>query len=272
MNELTTTKSMGLTVSQDWGTMKEQAGMLVKSGFLPPALNTPEKVIAVALKGRELGIGMMEAISSINIIQGKPTLSAQLMLALATRTGELESFECPTTPAGATARCKRKGWPAAEAKFGPAEAKALQLDGKDNYKKQPSTMYQWRATSAVLRLTFPDALAGIYTPEELGADVEVHEDGSMEVKAAPTIPMPRAQSQAIPAETVPVAMGEEERTALRRRFHALADRVGLSDDEKKKFLKAKTGEDSTKTLTAEQFDALFEELEQMAEPPNAIDA
>ena len=178
-----------------WETMKEQASMLVKSGFLPPALNTPEKVIAVALKGKELGVPMMEAISSINIIQGKPSISPQLMLALARRTGELESFACPTNEQGATCTVKRRGQPEHTNHFGPKEALALGLSGKDNYKKQASVMYQWRAIAANLRVTFSDAVCGMYTPEEMGAEVNVNDDGSIEVKTErPTIQMPRAKS------------------------------------------------------------------------------
>lgn len=276
MTALTVKQDLGLTISQDWNTMKEQAGMLVKSGFLPPALNTAEKVIAVALKGRELGIGMMEAISQINIIQGKPTLSAQLMLALATRTGQLESFECPSTKDGAIARCKRKGWPMAEVRFGPSEARALGLDAKDNYKKQPETMYVWRATSAVLRKTFPDALSGLYTPEELGADVEVNEDGSLTVQAqvVPTIAMPKAK-EASPVEASASAQGEPARKGItdtqRRKFHAVADAADLSDDDKKKFLKAVAGVESTKDLTQDQYSRLMEELDRALTPPETPD-
>lgn len=40
----------------EWKMLKEQATMAVKSGFLPRAVDTPEKAIVIALKGRELGI------------------------------------------------------------------------------------------------------------------------------------------------------------------------------------------------------------------------
>ena len=42
------------------------------------------------------------------------------------------------------------------------------LTSKDNYRKQPGTMLQWRAITAVARLACPEALYGIvYTPDEL---------------------------------------------------------------------------------------------------------
>lgn len=167
-----------------WVALKEQAQMLVKSGFLPVAINTPEKAVAVALAGRELGIGTMESFRSINIIQGKPTISPQLMLALANRTGELEGQEIDSTDKRALVTITRKGRKPHVAEFGVKEATDLGLMGKDNYKKQAKTMFVWRALAANLRVTFPDVLLGLYTPEELGAEVRVSDTESMEVVEA----------------------------------------------------------------------------------------
>jgi len=44
---------------------------------------------------------------------------------------------------------------------------------KDNWKKQPSTMLQWRCVSKVCRFMFPECLMGVsLTPEELGAEID----------------------------------------------------------------------------------------------------
>jgi len=52
------------------------------------------------------------------------------------------------------------------------------LAGKDNWKKQPKVMLQWRCTSAGMRFFAPDAICGMgYTPEELGATV--NEEGEI---------------------------------------------------------------------------------------------
>src|SRR5690625_6289647 len=49
-----------------------------------------------------------------------------------------------------------------------AWAKQMGLASKDNYKKQPTTMLQWRAITAVARLACPEALFGVaYTPDEM---------------------------------------------------------------------------------------------------------
>lgn len=279
MTAMTLKQDTGLTVSQDWNTMKDQATMLVKSGFLPPAINTAEKVIAIALKGRELGVPMMEAISGIAVIQAKPAVSPQLMLALVRRTRELESFAVhapgkPGTPpdeTGAECHVKRKGQPEHVTVFGPKEAKALQLIDKDNYKKQAGTMYQWRAVAANLRITFTDVISGLYTPEEMGAEVEVKEDGGLELKDQPAVPMPKEKE---PVQEAVIAPEPPRRIsdAQRKKFFAMADEAGLSDDDKKKFVKAITGSESTKDLTQEQFQNLITALENALTPPESSNA
>src|SRR6187402_202596 len=67
----------------DWKAMREQAASLVASGFLPRAVNTPEKAMAIIQTGKELGLGPMQSLRSIHIIEGKPTMSADLIAGLA---------------------------------------------------------------------------------------------------------------------------------------------------------------------------------------------
>lgn len=271
--ERTEKPTMGIA---EWSTMKEQANMLIKTGFLPPSVKTPEQVIAIALTGRELGIGMMEAIRGINVIQGKPSVSPQLMLALAIRTGQMESYAMESTPAGAIVRVKRKGWPEHVAKFGPQEAAALQLSGKDNYKKQPGVMYQWRALAQALRFTFPDAVSGIYTFEEMGADVKVEDDGSISVKAEaarpapaqPAVAMPQekaVEAQVVPADPVPPAdqmISDAERAML---FKVARSAWGATAEENlRRYLKAKFSTEHTSKLTPEQFQDAVDDLKDAA--------
>jgi hypothetical protein len=265
----------------EWGTIKEQANMLIKTGFLPPSIKTPEQVIAIALTGRELGIGMMESIRGINVIQGKPSVSPQLMLALSRRTGELEKFAVhapgkpgvPPDHTGAECHVKRKGEPDHVTVFGPSEAKALGLAGKDNYSKQAPVMYQWRAVAANLRVTFPDAISGLYTPDELGADVTVDAEGEMHVKnppPAPAVAMPKEKAVdaqvMLPADeqlpTTGPTISDGERKLLFKL--ARASWGEQADDNLRKFLRAKFNSDSTSTLTPAQFDEAVEELKQAA--------
>lgn len=174
-----------LTVPSHWELMKEQASVFIKSGFLPPSINTPEKAIAIAMTGKELGLSFMESVRSINIIAGKPTISPQLMLALANKSKELENLEIDANDQRCVVTVTRKGRKPHREEFGIKEATDLLLISKDNYKKQPATMFKWRALAAALRVTFPDVMLGFYTPEEMGAEVKVGEDEQMEVTSLP---------------------------------------------------------------------------------------
>ena len=169
----------------EYAIMRSQAESLVKTGFLPQAIKTPEQALAIMLTGRELGIPAMAALNTINVIQGKPAISPQLMLALIERSGQLEDIEFQIDPDGrwVSVIMKRKGRSAHNEVFGENEAKAMGLLSKDNYRKQPTVMYKWRAVAAAARTVFPDVILGLYTPDEMGAEVSVSEDGEMTVES-----------------------------------------------------------------------------------------
>ena len=175
---------------EEWKVMTEQASTMIKSGFLPQAIKTSAQAVAIAMTGKELGIGMMQSFRSINVIQGKPTLSANLMLALVQRSGLLENQQLKAepnkqAPAKVIYRVKRKGMDWHEEEFGNSEAQAMGLLMKDNYKKQKFTMFKWRAVSNALRFAFGDLLHGIYTAEELGANVYVDDEGNEKIIDVP---------------------------------------------------------------------------------------
>lgn len=165
----------------EWEVMTQQADFLVKSGFLPSTVNSVPKAIAIMSLGRELGIGAWAALSSINVIQGKPTISPQLMLALINRSGQLEDLIVDTSEHGCQVTIKRKGRSQHSESFTMSDAGTMGLIGKDNWKKQPVTMMKWRAVAACARVVFPDVILGLYTPEEMGANVTADEQGNMSV-------------------------------------------------------------------------------------------
>lgn len=193
----------------EWAMIREQASVLVATGFLPKSIQTAEQAMAIILTGRELGIGPMAALNGIDVIQGKPSVSPQLMLAMVNATGQLDDIKIESTVEGATVTVKRKGRSPYTTTFGPKEARAMALDGKDNYKKQPAVMYQWRAVGANLRVTFPDVIKGMYTMEDTestpdsGADfvveAESDEAPSSEAVHENTIDPPAVAQKTAPA-------------------------------------------------------------------------
>jgi hypothetical protein len=181
---------------------------LLKSGMIPQSVKSKEAAVAILLKGQELGLGPMESFSSINVIQGKPTVSPQLMMGLAERTGALVDYQITDDGQEATCTVTRRGRTPFSASFSMADANAMKtkedgkmvpLSQKWNWKSQPKTMRQWRAVSAAFRVVFPDVLAGIYTHEEMGVavDEETGEPSQMvEVEVVDTQkPVPKTAPQ-----------------------------------------------------------------------------
>lgn len=170
----------------DWQVIREQATMMVKSGFLPNSIRTAEQAIAIITLGRELGIPMWASVNTINVIQGKPTISPQLMLALINRSGQLDNMNIEGDATAYTVTMTRKGRDPHTEVFTLQDAATMGLSGKDNWKKQPGTMLKWRAVAACCRVVFADVILGLYTPEEMGADVITDEQGNMTVVSTPT--------------------------------------------------------------------------------------
>ena len=172
-------ESTALIVTESPDALLAKASILLRSGFLPPHIRRPEQAVAIMLRGKELGIGPMEALSSINMIQGKVSSSTQLMLALIYRSGLLEDI---TMNEGDPSVCimTRKGMQPHKVEFGTARARQMGLMGKDNYRKFPEVMFMWRAIAICARRVFPDVIGAIYTPDELG--LELNSDRSLDAQ------------------------------------------------------------------------------------------
>ena len=208
-------------VSMDlFNQLRQQADVLLKTGFLPAHLKTPEQAVAVALIGRELRVPMMQALRKIYVIQGTPCLASELMLALAQRTRQVEDLQISDDGEACTVTLKRRGRKSpVTTTFSMADAKGMRLDDKDNWKKQAPVMRRWRAISACVRLAFPDATGGMYSLEEIAPEIQVNERGEPVGPVAPARPpaeslMPRRIEQGgdgtkqVPAaEPVPTDLG-----------------------------------------------------------------
>jgi hypothetical protein len=129
-------------------------------GFVPRAYQgRPAAVAAIILTGVELGLGPMTAMREVHLIEGKPTLSATLMLTLARRAGIDTSWvHTDATRAEIEVTIPRKK--PQRLAFTLEEAKAAGLLGKDNWKRYPAAMLRARAAAAALRAFCPEVIGG----------------------------------------------------------------------------------------------------------------
>ncbi len=172
-----------LPTNAEWRTMMGMAEALFRSGLLPAHVRSPQAALAVIQKGRELQVPPMYALTNIVVIQGKPTANAELMLALIYRDHGDEAIRITeTTAERCTIAYRRRSWSEPQSyTFTIEDAIRAGLAGGGNpaWQKYPQAMLRARAISAVARMAFPDSIAGMYTPEELGARVRVDEDGEI---------------------------------------------------------------------------------------------
>jgi len=144
------------------------ARMLVQAGLAPKHVKNPADAVLIMLTGAELGLGPMASLRGMHCIEGKVTLSSEMMLSIVASHGVRFAWR-KSDATCATIELRRDGWEPHVASFTIDEAKAAGLIGKDNWKKYPAAMLRARAASAACRAYCPDLLAGggLYTPDEI---------------------------------------------------------------------------------------------------------
>lgn len=162
---------------------------LVKSGLLGRNIQKPEAAFAIILAGRELGLTAMQSLRSIHIIEGKPTLSADLMVALVKRSPVCRSFKLiESTAEVATYEADRIGEGPTRMSFTMAQAKAAGVNGKDNWRKYPEAMLRARCIAALARVVFPDLLMGIYETDEIAPSNAMPTAAAGPIAVEPEVP------------------------------------------------------------------------------------
>lgn len=137
--------------------------------FVPKGMmNRPEAVLAVMLRGAELGVSPMVALAQMHVIDGRVGLSAELLRAIVLAAGH-ELYPQDVTNTRVTMCARRKGTTGDPIKVTWTEddAKKAGLIGKDNWRKYQRQMLTARATAEIVRLVFPDVVGGLQAVEEL---------------------------------------------------------------------------------------------------------
>lgn len=154
----------------------DQAQFFAQSDIIPVSYrNKPANVLVAAEFGKSMGLSTSESLYRINVIQGKPTMSAELIASQVRRAGHKYWFDKDAQHLRVTAyirRCDDSDVVYSET-MDAEWAHRMGLDKPDrngnpsNYTKQPMTMLKWRALTAVAREACPEALYGMYAQEEL---------------------------------------------------------------------------------------------------------
>lgn len=139
------------------------------------AYGTPQAVMSTILAGRELGLTAMASLRAIHVVEGRPTLSADLIRALVIRSGKAKFFRCTErTATHATFQTQRDDDPPMSLTFTIEEATlAGVVKDKSAWVKSPADMLVARASAKLARLVYPDVVHGLYLADEIGSGDEV---------------------------------------------------------------------------------------------------
>jgi hypothetical protein len=216
-------------VPSTWEASWRLAQRIAGTPFVPGALRgRPESVLAAVLYGAELGLGPMQSLQGIHVIDGRVAAAPELMRALIARAGHrldvVEATDDHVTMSGRradTGATASVTWSMADAQ------RAGLLDKKGgSWRAYPRAMLLARATSELARMLFADVVSGLsYTPEEVASiDGTVWTD---EPAASPASAPPQAPNGAGPD---PAGLFERVKgyagTELAETLRNLADRAG----------------------------------------------
>lgn len=152
-------------------TQMQWAKLAAEGDIIPKEYRGKPSNILVAIGfGSAMGLSYADSLYRINVIQGKPTMSAELIASQVRKAGHRLRTYKDEKNQSVKAVIIRKDDPDFE--FSEVRdkdwAEQMGLASKDNYRKQPMTMLKWRAITAVAREACPEALYGVaYSPDEL---------------------------------------------------------------------------------------------------------
>lgn len=159
----------------------------------------PADIVIAVMQGAELGLPPIQALNSIAVINGRPSVWGDAVPGLCYASGKVEDieehFDGSPGQDDYTAVCiaKRRGVPSPKVgRFSQMDAKTAGLYGKATHGKYPGRMMMWRARHFALHDAFPDVLRGIGTRELDAEDLEASKGPKW------SKPMPEQQEQVKP--------------------------------------------------------------------------
>jgi len=146
--------------------LEKAADYVVKSGLF--GVTKKEQAVALMLLAQAEGMHPMRAIQEYHIIQGRPAMRTDAMLARFQRAGgKVTWHELNDKKAKATFEHPQGGKVIIEWTIEMAKRAGLLDKQGSNWLKYPRAMLRARVISEGIRTVFPGVIVGIYTPEEV---------------------------------------------------------------------------------------------------------
>lgn len=249
MNAITKTGAGFALQPQNLTEAMQLADMLSKSGMVPKQYTgNPQSTLVAMMMGSELGLNPIQSLQNIAVINGKPSIYADALLALVQNHpkfgGHEESFDEKTMTAACTVWRKGDKNPHTVT-FSQADAQQAGLWGKSGpWQSYPKRMLMWRARGYALRDKFADALGGLITAEE-ARDIPEQDMGVVQRSEQPKEP---AAIEHYPASEFEnnfpkwKAAIESGKLTAERVIANTESKGGLTDEQKAMVMDVKQGE------------------------------
>ncbi len=145
------------------------ADYMAKSDMVPKDYKDKPGNCLIAMQwGMEVGLKAMQALQNIAVINGRPSLWGDAVIALARNSALCEYIVEDDDGKTATCRVKRRGEPEQVRTFSMEDAKTAGLLNKTGpWTQYPKRMRQMRARAFAIRDVFPDVLKGMAVAEEM---------------------------------------------------------------------------------------------------------
>lgn len=145
--------------------IERMAQAIAKSGLF--GIKTPEQAAALMLIANAEGMHPAIAARDFHVIQGRPALKADAMLARFQAAGGKVNWT-NYTDQRVTAIFSHPSGGSVEIDWTIEQAKRAGLTGKDVWRQYPRAMLRARVISEGIRTVYPGVAVGVYTPEEIG--------------------------------------------------------------------------------------------------------
>lgn len=204
MNDASTDKAVAIINPQSWAEMKALAEYVSDSELIPKDFRgKPANALIAIQMGREVGLSWANALQSIAVINGRPSIWGDAALALVMAHPQFEAIdenEC-SDQAGVCV-LKRRGMPARRYEFTVEMARQAGLLQKDTYKQHLGRMLQRRSRARAMADLFPDALKGLALADDAQV-IDVTPDRVNESKQAADPAAPKSGVEAVKAKLKP---------------------------------------------------------------------
>ena len=138
----------------------------VAAGSRMFGFKNPQEALAIMLLCQGENMHPAVAMRDYHVIQGRPALKADAMLARFQQAGGTVNWK-EYTDEKVTGVFSHPQGGTLELSWTLAQAKAIGIANKDNWKNYPRAMLRARVISEGIRSVFPGCVVGVYTPEEV---------------------------------------------------------------------------------------------------------